>query len=290
VDEEKDPYYIEGKNHRNAMNYSAAIEAFERSVQSNPRNAAAHFELGVLYEQTAHDFVSALYHYEKHLKLRPKSEYKDAIEPRVKTCKLELMKHVTFGVVSAEVQRDLVKLTNEIGNLRQENATVRAQLAAKPMIVTQWMTLRVTNFVNVTQRVVVAAAPQPQAPVQQPVANPTPTPPAVQNQTTGNPATQRPTANPSTRTPAPATQAPATPTPRAPVTPTRALTAAASGSGGSALTATTVKPAPRAHKVEPGETFEKIARRYGMTTQKLQEANRGLDPRRLRPGQTLNLP
>lgn len=264
VDEEKDPNYIEGKNYRNAMDYKSAIDAFERAVQANPRNAAAHFELGVLYEQNVHDFISALYHFQKHLDLRPKSEYKDAIEPRMKTCKLELAKSVTFGVVTADVHRDLVKLTNELGVLRQQSDALRAQLAAKPTVVTQWMTLRVTNFLNVTQRVMVAAPP---APV-----------PATPIATSNVPA--RPLITPATRTnTAPRTNATTRPAPVAPAP--------------SPLTQTTISvPArtQRTHKVQTGENMSEIAKRYGISTQKLQEANRSVDPRRMHAGQTLIIP
>jgi LysM repeat protein len=227
-------------------------------VQANPRNAAAHFELGVLYEQNVHDFISALYHFQKHLELRPKSEYKDAIEPRMKTCKLELAKSVTFGVVTADVHRDLVKLTNEIGVLRQQSDALRAQLAAKPTMVTQWMTLRVTNFMNVTQRVMVAAAP-------------TPVTPAV---IATNSAPVRPLIAPAPRTNA--TVRPAQP-----------------AQVSSPLTQTTVTPparAQRTHKVQSGENMSEIARRYGISAAKLQEANRSVDPRRMRAGQTLIIP
>lgn len=151
IDEEKDPNFIEGRNHQNAMDYKGAIEAFERAVQANPRNAAAHFELGLLYDQKMQDHVSAIYHYQKHLELRPKSEYAEAIKPRVTACKMELAKTVTFGVVTREVHRDLEKMTNEVMLLKRQNDALRAQLAAKPMVVTQWMTLRVTNVVNVPQ-------------------------------------------------------------------------------------------------------------------------------------------
>src|SRR5207247_3258499 len=50
LDEEKDPNFIDGRNHQNTMDYKGAIDCFERAVQANPRNAAAHFELGLLYQ------------------------------------------------------------------------------------------------------------------------------------------------------------------------------------------------------------------------------------------------
>src|SRR6266436_6159999 len=49
-------------------------------------------------------------------------------------------------------------------------------------------------------------------------------------------------------------------------------------------------PGSRTHTVKPGETPAAIARKYGCRVETLMAANPGLDARRLRIGQTLNLP
>lgn len=46
----------------------------------------------------------------------------------------------------------------------------------------------------------------------------------------------------------------------------------------------------RVHVVQPGETPSSIARRYGVSVQALLEANPGLEPRRMRIGQKINIP
>src|SRR5688500_16611326 len=56
VSEEKDPHFLEGKKRAASMDWDGAIESFERALQSNPTNAAAHFELGVLFDQRKNDF------------------------------------------------------------------------------------------------------------------------------------------------------------------------------------------------------------------------------------------
>ena len=50
-DEEKEPHYLAGKNHVNAMDYKGAIESFEKALEVNPQSGLAHFELGWLYDQ-----------------------------------------------------------------------------------------------------------------------------------------------------------------------------------------------------------------------------------------------
>jgi LysM repeat protein len=46
----------------------------------------------------------------------------------------------------------------------------------------------------------------------------------------------------------------------------------------------------RTHRVQAGETPSSIARRYGMKLESLLTANPGLDPRKLKVGQTLSVP
>lgn len=49
-------------------------------------------------------------------------------------------------------------------------------------------------------------------------------------------------------------------------------------------------PAARAHTVRSGDTLDGIARRYGTTVRALEQANPGLNPRRLQLGQVIKLP
>src|SRR6188474_942634 len=70
-EEQKNSFYLAGKERIQAMDYAGAVESFEKSLQQNPRSVLAHFELGLVYEQHLGDYAAALYHYGKALKLRP---------------------------------------------------------------------------------------------------------------------------------------------------------------------------------------------------------------------------
>jgi tetratricopeptide (TPR) repeat protein len=122
-DEQKDPYFLAGKNHLQSRDYQAAIEMFEKALDVNPRSASAHFELGILYEQQQGDYASALYHYQKAVSLRPDLISADLARQRIQECKRELAKSVITPVSTQNLQRDL-------DTLRVENQLLKQQLQA----------------------------------------------------------------------------------------------------------------------------------------------------------------
>ena len=124
-DEEKNPDYLTGKNRAAALDHLGAIDAFEKALAANPRGAAAHLELGLIYHQhLATNWARAIYHFDKYLELRPKGNNADLIRQRIAQCKLELAKEVPFAAVNQQMQRELEKMDR----LNRENADLRQQL------------------------------------------------------------------------------------------------------------------------------------------------------------------
>ena len=110
TDEEKEPHFVLGQSRVNAMDYPGAIEAFEESLEANPQSAAAHFELGWLYEKKASDPAAAIYHYERYLKLNPNAGNADNIRQRIEGCKQQLAADVLGLPSSSAAQQQLEKL------------------------------------------------------------------------------------------------------------------------------------------------------------------------------------
>lgn len=191
-EEEKDPNFLEGKTLVMGRDYRGAIEAFERALRANPNSASAHHELGVLYQQEG-DPTSSVYHFERFVRLKPKSEKAELAKQQITACKIDLAKQVTYGVVTREVQRDMEKLTTDNRALRQQIEALRLQLAQKPAFVTN----HVTNFLVSTQYVAQAGAgltspPQPQA-----HSGPAAKAPAPKNPTPAQPDKRKPEPAPS---------------------------------------------------------------------------------------------
>lgn len=128
-DEEKNPHFLAGKSRFNSMDYSGAIESYEKALEANPNSASAHLELGLLFEQKMNDYATAIYHYQKHLKLRPKSNMAESVRQRIGSCKVDLAKSVAFSLVNQQVHSQLAHLTAENSALRDEVQQLKNRLA-----------------------------------------------------------------------------------------------------------------------------------------------------------------
>ena len=266
LDEQKDPHFIDGRSRLRTQDFRGAAESFERALQNNPKSAAAHLDLGVLYETQLNDPIAAIYHLQKHLALNPNSDLRDVIQTRISLKKVEIARSSAFWVVNAAAQEHIsnlqrlvqtnttenAALRSDRTNLLQQLALVRADLSRKPLVVTNY----VTNYVRVQT-----------APTQQTIAAPVvlqkrELPPSVYNHST--PATRYGVVQGSSTSRT-------SPTPSAP-------------------SPKPVAPATKTHAVKKGETLSGIAGQHGITLATLQAANKNVSPNRLREGMLLNLP
>jgi LysM repeat protein len=135
VDEQRNPYFLEGRQRVGTRDYKGAIEAFEKALEMNPRSALAHFELGVLYEQHSDqredDYVSALYHYTQVVRLRPHAYPADTARQRIASCKQELVRSQSMAPVYQQTIRELDRLKDENQQLRRQLEAVNAQAASR---------------------------------------------------------------------------------------------------------------------------------------------------------------
>ncbi len=151
LNEEKEAHFLRGKSLATAMDYTDAIEEFEKSLEVNPHSASAHFELGWLYEEKANDFAAAIYHYQRYLAYRPNADNAEVVKQRVSNCKIELAKTFSvLGMGAAPGGQDYEKLM-------LENRDLKAQLA-------KWQAAYAT-----VARAPIATNPVPAPPISSPV-------------------------------------------------------------------------------------------------------------------------
>jgi LysM repeat protein len=120
ADDEKEPHFVLGQSRVNAMDYPGAVEAFEESLEANPQSAAAHYQLGMLYENQVSDPAAAIYHYQRYLKLNPTAGNADVIRRRIDGCKQQLAADVLGLPSSSAAQQQLEKLAGQNRELQQQ--------------------------------------------------------------------------------------------------------------------------------------------------------------------------
>ena len=131
MDDEKEPHFVLGKSRVNAMDYSGAVEAFEESLDVDPHSAAAHFELGWLFEEKVSDPAAAIYHYEQYLKLQPNASNHDVIQQRIDSCKQQLATDVLQLPSTPAAQQQLEKLV-------EQNRQLQSQVDQLNAVIKQW--------------------------------------------------------------------------------------------------------------------------------------------------------
>ncbi len=126
----ENPLINDGIARRKAHNFRGAADLFEKALESNPRLAVAHWELGSLYWADLDDYAAAIYHFEKLLKINPKWRQANTARQLIDECKKELAKEAPLGPWTPREQRRLDNLTARIHDLERQNGELSLQMQA----------------------------------------------------------------------------------------------------------------------------------------------------------------
>lgn len=129
MDEQRDPFFLAGRDKITRMDYKGAVESFEKALEVNPRSASAHYELGWLNDQKLGQPAAGIYHYERYVQLQPNAEDAAKVRELIDGCKLELVKTVPMQLLTAADQRNFEKLMTENNALRQQVDLLNRRLA-----------------------------------------------------------------------------------------------------------------------------------------------------------------
>ncbi len=268
-DEMKDTHFLQGKRRQQNMDYRGAAEAFENALEANPKSSAAHFELGLLYaeemnkdvtapEERDRHHATAIYHLEKFLLLNPQSPLADRVQQQITACKLELARTVGFTLLSSTVQNEFERLNATNSVLRQQTEQLKLRLAQQAYAYSNQFAAMQSQYLAAlnaaTNRPSTISSNNGAVLSDQTARGPVPIPATV----------------PSVR--APEARSPVADRP-APLPSRSADVAGAKG-----------------HVVRSGDTLASIARKYGVSLNALTTANPGVEPRRLKVGQTIKIP
>ena len=97
---EDDADFVRGKSRLARKDIDGAVLSFRKALANNPANGAAHFELGLIFYEPSNEktnYVSACYHFQRHLELQQDSSHASNIEGFIKVCKKEIAKDIAMA-------------------------------------------------------------------------------------------------------------------------------------------------------------------------------------------------
>jgi tetratricopeptide (TPR) repeat protein len=168
VDEEQDPHFLRGRNLVSSQDFKGAAAEFEKALETNPDSAAAHFELGWLYDTKLNDYAAAIYHYERHLQLQPQSERAALVKDRIRGCKQELANSEFPLPQSRNLQKEVDRLNAENLMLKQQLDALKNQLTAATAAAAQARVETVRYAATVPEVSQSETSPPPAAPRERP--------------------------------------------------------------------------------------------------------------------------
>lgn len=129
--DEQNPHFQRAHDLISLQDYKSAIAEFDKVLETNPRSAATHYELGWICENDKiRDYAAAIYHYQKHLELKPASERAAQVRERIGVCRRELANGEYPLPTSQNLQKEVDRLNAENLMLKQQLDTLKGQLAA----------------------------------------------------------------------------------------------------------------------------------------------------------------
>ena len=288
-DDSSNPHYKQAQQDLDNNNPVAAVADYDAALAGNSKLAGAHYELGLIYGDKLNDPVGSIYHFKRFLELAPTSSKKDEVQALIDK---------ESQAFAASLPNSPTQNADDYAKLQADNAALKKQVSDATHTITRLqtqLTQAIKHHGHVTGGVTAIAAADP-APASSDADKPEMgSPPATADSTNTPPATDTPV----TDTPAATNAAPATPL-RATAVDTNAPDVNAAPSTPAPIVGTNGAPmapaAPaRSYTVVKGDSVWKIAKKmYPGDTKngedKILGANPGLDPKRLKIGQTLVVP
>ncbi|MBI2438692.1 MAG: LysM peptidoglycan-binding domain-containing protein [Lentisphaerae bacterium] len=113
----------------------AALELFKKAIDEKPALAQAHLEAAQLYDNFARNYLRAIYHYERYLELRPRTEKQEMIEGFIRKARIAYVAAIADQAPGLDKKITILQEENDRlkVSLRQVRANLAQQIAATPL-------------------------------------------------------------------------------------------------------------------------------------------------------------
>jgi tetratricopeptide (TPR) repeat protein len=127
-EDQRNPFFAKAQQAAQVHDCVTAAKSYEEALQANPLVAQAHYELGVIYAECLGDQISAIYHFQKYLALRPAGENRDAVQSRLDSAKILFA--ATLPNTPIQNASEFTKLQTDKELLSKQNEQNVAHIAA----------------------------------------------------------------------------------------------------------------------------------------------------------------
>ncbi|GEM_PF-228339 len=118
-DDFETPTFKKAKEKYEVRDFKSSVELYDEVLRENPRMAKAHFELGLIYDEKMGDFVSAIYHYKRFLRIKPTGDNAKTVEQWIARAELQF---------ATTQPNSPIQSADEIARLSKENLKLRGEL------------------------------------------------------------------------------------------------------------------------------------------------------------------
>ncbi len=127
--ERAEKHYAEAQADYMAGRLDAAAKGFAKVVKANPANASARFQLAVLQQDSAKDFLGALCNYREYVSLAGDSDKAGIARERMAVCEKELLAHLAHKHNLGDNAKTLKELELARADLAETTKSLEAKAA-----------------------------------------------------------------------------------------------------------------------------------------------------------------
>ncbi|MGI5869717.1 MAG: LysM peptidoglycan-binding domain-containing protein [Kiritimatiellia bacterium] len=113
-----------------AGEFDKAYELFKAVTISQPFNALAHLQLGIVLQDSRKDPITALSHFQTYLFLRPDAEKRDMVDERIRQAKLQISLEYRGGLETVSIVDERKQWEEQVAALKSELAEAQRRFAS----------------------------------------------------------------------------------------------------------------------------------------------------------------
>ncbi len=126
--EQKSKIMLKAYSMSSAGDFDSAIALFNKALESYPTLARPHLDVALLLHDYTHDYIRAIYHYNRYLEMRPGSEKTAMIGERIKQAKRAFV--ADYMVKDKTAEGSLADLKTENLSLKNKNESLVKKIKA----------------------------------------------------------------------------------------------------------------------------------------------------------------